>query len=166
MLSWRPGLNPLLGGAAFFGVAVAFSSPVAAQQVAAAPQARIQATCEGVVPNRCKGVYGFTVGADGAWQAGPDPQGHTLNGNLEQADRQAVADALNKAPDNGQCDMRPTMVPGVSETLVITQAERQVTLHGTGGKLLPSCGKPGSSNDQFFSLMSRLMRKYYPAQFP
>ena len=132
-----------------------------AQEPKADPQITVDVdvTCEVVAPAQCKGGAGFHIAADGTLRTGP--QGQTI-GQLTSGDLSSLktaAERLLKAPATGACLARP-ILPGVSETIKVSNGSSSLELHGVGGKLDPRCGRPGSSAYDFFRLADEMMRRY------
>jgi hypothetical protein len=147
--------------------------PKAAPQIKADPQLKadpqitvdVDVTCEVVAPAQCKGGAGFHVAADGTVRTGPQGQttGRLTSGDLSSL--KTAAGRLLKAPAIRPCLARP-ILPGVSETIRVSNGSSSLELHGVGGKLDPRCGGPRSSAYDFFRLADELMRRYSQSMIP
>jgi hypothetical protein len=135
--------------------------PKAAPQIKADPQITVDVdvTCEVVAPAQCEGGAGLHIAADGTLRTGP--QGQTTGGltSSDLSSLKTAARRLLKAPAIRPCLARP-ILPGVSETIRVSNGSSSLELHGVGGKLDPRCGGPGSSAYDFFRLADELMRRY------
>ena len=130
----------------------------------------VSTSCEAMVPDYCRGKFGFRVTSDGAWQVGPEPGGRSLAGHLREAERRALQSATARVLDSiptsyVECHVRPA-IPGVGESVTISTPARTVVLRGAGGRLDPACAPGDATADaRLFTLADRLMRRYYPRSF-
>jgi hypothetical protein len=162
-----------LGGTATVLVCVSaffLAAHAVTKEAAEAASIALTTTCEAMVPAYCQGAFGFRLSATGAWQAGPSPDGRLSAGRLtrlEQSRLEAAVDqVLNRRPTSTeQCPSRPTSIPGVTETLIISDVMGRIVLRGSAGKIDPSCGAATRVNAALFGLVDSLMRRYYPKPF-
>ena len=136
----------------------------------AGPIVTVRVSCEAMVPAYCRGQYGFEARSDGAWRVGPRPDGQVLTGQLSTAEagrlRAATERALRRAADQPPTCAALGPIPGVRESITVTDRDRTVTLKGVGGRLDPSCSPKGATGSTaLFALADRLMQRYYPHPF-
>jgi hypothetical protein len=146
------------------------TSNAVTKETAEAASIILTTTCEAMVPAYCQGAFGFRLSVTGAWQAGPSPEGRLIAGRLtrlEQSHLDATVDqVLNRRPiSTQQCPSRPTSIPGVTETLIISDVMQRIILRGSSGKIDPYCGASTPLNAALFRFVDRLMRRYYPKPF-
>lgn len=134
------------------------------------PTVVVSTSCEAMVPDYCRGKFGFRVTSDGAWQVGPGPGGRSLAGHLREAERLALQSAtarvLDSIPTSSvECHVRPA-IPGVGESVMVSTQARTVVFRGAGGWLDRACAPGDATADaRLFALADWLMRRYYPRPF-
>jgi hypothetical protein len=124
----------------------------------------VEQGCELVSPAQCQGgVRKFSIDGTGVWTVEFREPGQSYSGQLQGNDMTALRLAVEQLFAKGDprartCAPRPTP-PETPETVSIKRPDLEIVLHGSGGKLDPLCGRPGSAADQIFSLADRIMRK-------
>ncbi|MDE2577839.1 MAG: hypothetical protein KGL46_03455 [Hyphomicrobiales bacterium] len=143
----------------------------AAAERAGAWTVRVQSHCEAMNPAFCQGAYGAVINASGRLSAGPAPDGRVLAGRLDETARRAldraVQRALAGARENGPACMARRRLPGVGETVTLTEGARTITLQGASGAMDSTCA-PGApaALAPLFTQAHRAMLKIYPRPFP
>jgi hypothetical protein len=130
----------------------------------------VKATCEALVPAYCQGAYGFHLSPGGEWRAGPSPEGRLSQGRLtrfEQAKLRGAVDQLGfrNAIMAHECGVGSIGIPGVMETVAVSDGVSRVLLRGSGGRIDPSCGLTVRGSAFLFKVVDHLMRRHYPKPF-
>lgn len=130
----------------------------------------VSTSCEAMVPAYCRGRFGFRVTGDGAFLVGPEPNGRSVSGHLQNVESRRLRSAATRVlaginARSVECNIRPE-IPGVSENVDLSANGRTVVLRGGGGRLGPGCAPGDAMADaRLFRLVDRLMRRYYPYPF-
>jgi hypothetical protein len=124
--------------------------------------------CEVVVPASCNGgVQQFTISGDGTWRATLRDASPARQGNLDRARLNELQSAVQQIAFAGtrqhdQCKPRP-LPPQTLETISLQLAGSTIKLYGSGGKIDPICGAPGSPAARLFSAADGVMREVLSA---
>ena len=123
-----------------------------------------------MVPAYCQGRFGFRMTVDGAFVAGPDPDGRSVSGYLRNVEAQELRSAAEQVLEgvnarSVECHIHPE-IAGVVESVVVSGNGRTVVLRGASGRLGRACA-PGDAvaDARLFEMADRLMRHYYPKPF-
>lgn len=154
------------------GIAACFAVTSAADP-ASGPEprlsVRVEVSCEATVPAYCQGRFGFSVGGDGVWRAGPRPDGQVVSGRLPAAEARrldaAARGALRAAEQAAPACPVLGPIPGVGERVTVAARDRTLVLNGAGGQLDPRCSPHLAEYAALFGLADELMRRYYPRPF-
>jgi hypothetical protein len=141
----------------------------AAQQSSPAFEIELVQNCEVVVPAACNGgVQRFTISSGGTWRAALRDASPARQGSLDRAQLSEVQWAVRQLTSAGatrpsSCEPRP-LPPQTLETVSVQLSGLTIVLYGSGGKIDPRCGGPGSPAARLFSAADSAMRKALAAR--
>ena len=130
----------------------------------------VKTTCEAMSPAYCQGADRFEIASDGAFTTGPSAGGRRLEGLLDPASLANLARATERALADPDAHETPCGaihgIPGVSETVSISEADRTLVLRGASGALDPRCVTRNLAALQaLFSAAHQVMSRHYPSPF-
>jgi hypothetical protein len=127
-------------------------------------QINITQNCEVVVPTACNGgIQRFTISADGRWRATLRNGNPLSQGNIDRSTVSKLQSAVQQLIAPGvalphPCEPRP-LPPQTLEAISVELSGSTIVLYGSGGKIDPRCGGPGSPAERLFSAADSAMRK-------
>jgi hypothetical protein len=136
----------------------------AGQPLSPSFQIDVVQNCELVVPAACnEGIERFTISGEGTWRAALRNAGPARQGDLDRAQLSELQSAVRQLASAGAappdlCKPRP-LPPQTLETISVELPGSTIMLYGSGGKIDPRCGGPGSPTDRLFSAADSSMRK-------
>jgi hypothetical protein len=127
-------------------------------------------SCEAMLPEFCRGAYGFTVMSDGTWAAGPSPSGKSYSGRVTDDQLATLqADIALFSPSDLNANLVCTQaqgIPGKQEKLEIWYDDQPYIMYQYSTQAGAECYSGNDKTDARLLVDLRaLMHQYYPVPF-
>jgi hypothetical protein len=131
----------------------------------------LQTACEAVLDDYCPGRYGFKVQSDGAYTAGPSPNGRQVVGRIKPDELRRLHQLMSKfSAESSVHDRAPKhpAMPGIKDQIYIEfvdgTAIRAYELGGSARQIRHISAWDDAR--RLHNVVHKLLARYYPQPFP